>query len=255
MSLKKKIVLACLAVLVLLLNYFILTHDGGANGTANLIFSLNGTVSDNIQVYYSDTTDFAPSAQKTVGYESGDIGKDVTMEFALPLTTRYVRIDFGAAEAKYSVSDARFVLGDKEQSFDASAVLRDNDIDSFESAGGSFTVTTKSGDPFVVFEQGPDQIYAQVLPGLRTKNTVKNVIIAVLLDLMCAAAFVFRKKFSTLPMELIQNRVLIMQLARNDFKTKYAGQADLISIGYVKDDIPMNYWVLCPHHDLSQIDK
>ena len=134
MSLKKKIVLACLAVLVLLLNYFILTHDGGANGTAYLTFSLNGTVSDNIQVYYSDTTDFAPSAQRTVGYETGDIGQDVTMEFAIPLTTRYVRIDLGAAEADYSVSGARFTLGDKEQPFDASSVLRENDIDAYEGA-------------------------------------------------------------------------------------------------------------------------
>ena len=32
MSLKKKIVLACLAMLVLLLNFFILTHDGGVSG-------------------------------------------------------------------------------------------------------------------------------------------------------------------------------------------------------------------------------
>ena len=153
MSLKKKIVLACLVVLVLLLNFFILTHDGGANGTAYLTFSLNGTVSDNIQVFYSDTTDFGASNQKTVGYETGDIGKNVTMEFALPLTTRYVRIDFGAVEAKYSISGARFVSGGNEQLFDASKVLRDNDIASYESAESAFSVSTKRGDPFIVFEQ------------------------------------------------------------------------------------------------------
>ena len=138
MSLKKKIVLACLAVLVLLLNYFILTHDGGVGGTAVLTFSLNGTASDNIQVFYSDTADFDPSDQRTFGYETENIGKDVTMEFAVPLTTRYVRIDFGAAEAEYRVSGARFVSGDNEQLFDAAKVLKDNDINSYESDESSF---------------------------------------------------------------------------------------------------------------------
>jgi hypothetical protein len=195
MSLKKKIVLACLGVLVLLLNFFILTHDGGVGGTAVLTFSLNGTASDNIQVFYSDTADFAPSNQHTCGYETEDIGKDVTMEFALPLTTRYVRIDFGAAEAEYRIRGARFVSGDREQLFDSSQVQSDNDIASYESNQDAFSVSTEKGDPFIIYEQGPDQILADALPGIRTKNTVKNVIIAVLLDLMCVVAVLFRKKF------------------------------------------------------------
>ena len=243
MSLKKKIVLACLVVLVLLLNFFILTHDGGVGGTAVLTFSLNGTASDNIQVFYSDTADFAPSNQHTCGYETEDIGKDVTMEFALPLTTRYVRIDFGAAEAEYRIRGARFVSGDREQLFDSSQVQSDNDIASYESDQDAFSVSTEKGDPFIIYEQGPDQILADALPGIRTKNTVKNVIIAVLLDLMCVVAVLFRKKFSTLPMELIQNRVLIMQLARNDFKTKYAGSVFGIVWAFIQPAITIVvYW-------------
>jgi teichoic acid transport system permease protein len=243
MSLKKKIVLACLVVLVLLLNFFILTHDGGVGGTAVLTFSLNGTASDNIQVFYSDTADFDPSNQHTCGYETEDIGKDVTMEFALPLTTRYVRIDFGAAEAEYRIRGARFVSGDREQLFDSSQVQSDNDIASYESNQDAFSVSTEKGDPFIIYEQGPDQILADALPGIRTKNTVKNVIIAVLLDLMCVVAVLFRKKFSTLPMELIQNRVLIMQLARNDFKTKYAGSVFGIVWAFIQPAITIVvYW-------------
>ena len=44
-----------------------------------------------------------------------------------------------------------------------------------------------------------------------------------LIDGGAVVAFVFRKKVLTLPIELLQNRKLIMNLAKNDFKTKYAG--------------------------------
>lgn len=243
MSLKKKVVLALLAVLVLMLNFFILTHDGGMNGTAKFTFTLTGTASDNIQVYYSETPDFDPSNQRTVGYETEDVGKTCVMEFELPLTTRYVRIDFGAAKAVYTVSGAKFVCGDNEQIFDASVILKENDIDTYDGAADAWTVSTLEGDPFIVFEQGPDQIYAELLPGLQMRNTVKNVMIAVLLDLVCVAGFLFRKKFSTLPMELIQNRVLIMQLARNDFKTKYAGSVFGIVWAFIQPAITIVvYW-------------
>ena len=64
-----------------------------------------------------------------------------------------------------------------------------------------------------------------------------------------------RAGLETGSLNLDPKTIYIMENFSNNIKTKYAGQADLISIGYVKDDIPMNYWVLCPHHDLSQIDK
>lgn len=41
--------------------------------------------------------------------------------------------------------------------------------------------------------------------------------------------------------------IYIMDNYSNEIKAQYSGQANLLSIGYVKDDVPVNYWVLCPN--------
>jgi len=247
MSLKKKIVLALLAVLAVLMNVFILTHQGGDAGTAVLRFSLTGNVSDNIQVYYGKEPVFAANAVSTVGYEEESVGETVEMSFTLPLDTRYIRLDLGSREAVYTLTCMTFVSGRETQAFDASALLDGNEarsnIADFSAEGDAITVTTEAGDPFIVFAQGPNTLYESIHPSLVRRNQVKNVLIALIFDLALAVAFIFRRKFSTLPMELIQNRTLIMQLARNDFKTKYAGSVFGIVWAFIQPAITiMVYW-------------
>lgn len=247
MSLKKKLVLALLAVLVVLLNVFILTHQGGNQGTAVLRFTLTGDVSDNIQVYYGAEPVFSATAVSTVGYEEKSVGEAVEMSFRLPLDTRYIRLDLGAHEAAYELTGMTFLSGNETQAFDAGSVAEGagsvNNIAEYAADGSSLSVRTEAGDPYIVFAQGPDRLYEAVHPRLMRRNLVKNVLIALLFDLACIAAFIFRKKFSTLPMELIQNRALIMQLARNDFKTKYAGSVFGIVWAFIQPAITIIvYW-------------
>ncbi|MBQ0058860.1 MAG: ABC transporter permease, partial [Lachnospiraceae bacterium] len=54
-------------------------------------------------------------------------------------------------------------------------------------------------------------------------NWLIKILALLLIDGVAAAALLFRKKVLALPVELFENRELIMNLAKNDFKTRYAG--------------------------------
>ncbi len=52
---------------------------------------------------------------------------------------------------------------------------------------------------------------------------MRNIAVLAVLDFGILVLFLLRKKLMVLPMELLQNRRLILKLSVNDFKTKYAG--------------------------------
>ena len=68
-----------------------------------------------------------------------------------------------------------------------------------------------------------EELYPVLEKDYTQKLWIKNILMLLLIDGGAVVAFVFRKKVLTLPIELLQNRKLIMNLAKNDFKTKYAG--------------------------------
>ena len=81
------------------------------------------------------------------------------------------------------------------------------------------------------------------LASQKTRNTAKNCFYTLLLDAAVLLLFILRKHFATLPIELWQNRSLILQLARNDFKTKYAGSVFGIFWAFVQPVVTiLVYW-------------
>ena len=58
---------------------------------------------------------------------------------------------------------------------------------------------------------------------------------------------IIRDKLETGNLTLNPQTIYIMNNYSNEIKTHYTGLANLISIGYLKDDITVNYWVLCPN--------
>lgn len=56
-----------------------------------------------------------------------------------------------------------------------------------------------------------------------SRDFVKNLVMCIVVDIIFLGALLFMNKWKALPVELYQNRKLILKLAKNDFKTKYAG--------------------------------
>jgi len=246
MSFKKKAVLAVLAVIVVLLNIWIILHSSSAVRNVELNVTLNGTVTGDIQAFYSVNDIFSTEDSVTQSYKTP--GTDQTVAFTQPSDTEYIRLDFGNTAGIFTVSKIQYTYEGQTQDVDLSLLssegaLKLNDISESVYGDGVLKVTSTGSDPYIEAKAGPDTLAVSITESAKRSNLIKNLFYAAVLDTFCVLLFVFRKRFSTLPVELIQNRGLIMQLAKNDFKTRYAGSVLGITWAFVQPAITVViYW-------------
>lgn len=246
MSVKKKAVIGILAVLYILLSVFILTHRGASSGSVSLHMELSGTVPGDIQVYYGKSVDFLPSSQSLQTYKTA--GEETELTYTVPSDSSFLRIDFGTLAGNFTISRLYFTYGSETEDVDLSAftsakAAKVSDIGSAELTDGKLTVQVLAGDPYIAAQTGPKAMAAQITAELAQKNLIKNIVYFVIVSLICGALFVFRKNFSTLPVELLQNRGLILKLAKNDFKTKFAGSVLGITWAFIQPAVTvLVYW-------------
>ena len=246
MSFKKKIVLALLFLFAVLLNVFILTHRSGLSDTVEVRMTLSGDAADAVQLYYGNSPQFQPSNQVTVDYAGGN--KEQEMVFTIPSDATYLRIDLGSQKASFRISGAHYVYKQSTEplslpAFAGGTAEEMNNIVSSELSGDTLLVETEAGDPYITAGTGPYALAEQIAAAKSRNNLIKNIFYAAVADLAFLVLFIFRKRFSTLPAELIQNRKLILQLAKNDFKTKYAGSVFGIIWAFIQPTVTVVvYW-------------
>ena len=67
------------------------------------------------------------------------------------------------------------------------------------------------------------KIQSSALEARRIPVQINQIVLCMVIDLLLLGIFLFVHKFAQLPIEVFRNRRLVMNLAKNDFKTKYAG--------------------------------
>lgn len=226
MSIKKKIVAVIAALLVILLNLGILSHKETVSIPMPFHFTVLADQEAEISIFYSPNEGFSEAQKQTVQYSEVGMMQEFMVEVLSD--TEYVRVDFNGNAHIFALQNMFFEWnGDiqtvenadfaKEQLFDS------NGITDYAADENAVNVVTEGEDPYISAKVGPTQFEGALQVEKNKSTMLKNVIVAVLLDLACVVLFMFRKKFSSLPAELFQNRGLIFKLAKNDFKTKFAG--------------------------------
>ncbi len=243
---KKKAILALLAIFAVLINVFLFTYPKANAEDTTLSFTIVGSEAANIQVYYGADSNFAAGNQTTAVYKTK--GEAETLSFTVPSDAEYVRIDFGSLPAEYTVSGMTYSWNKTSYnvsmlSFGADSALEVNDIENLVGDDGQFSLTVTGEDPFITAAAGPHGFKDEAAAHANMMGTVRNVFFAGIFDAAILLLFIFRKKFSSLPIELWQNRVLILQLAKNDFKTKYAGSVFGIIWAFIQPTVTVVvYW-------------
>ena len=238
--------LALLFLFAVLLNVFILTHRSGLSDTVEVRMTLSGDAADAVQLYYGNSPQFLPANQVTVEYRGAN--KEQEMVFAIPSDATYLRIDLGSQRASYRISGAKYLYKKSTEpvllsAFEGGAAEEMNNITSAQISGDALLVETEAGDPFITAKTGPYALAEEIAAEKGRNNLTKNIFYAAAADLAFLMLFIFRKRFSTLPTELIQNRKLILQLAKNDFKTKYAGSVFGIIWAFIQPTVTVVvYW-------------
>lgn len=224
MSKKKKLLLAVSCLLVVLLNVLIFQHRFPAEGSVDLQMEVQGETADTLQVYYSPNQDFSEDSSSKADYDQA--GQTSSLSFSLDTTSEYLRIDLGTRPGTYLLSDPRIVFGKQELKLEAAL---------FENAPGSeiasvttlgenqLQIETQGNDPYLVLQVDLTEIRQAYGDYAQKKSLAVDLCIMAVIDLIFLILVRKWDKLVSLPVELVQNRRLILTLSKNDFKTKYAG--------------------------------
>ena len=175
-----------------------------------------------IEVFYTNAAgeDFSPA--KTQHIVNDTIKDTYSFNGTVPLNTSNIcdlRVDFGGAEGG-TVYVKKLIYKDNNGFFKPEGEdygnAEINDVELASAGGNEITVKVTGEDPFIVFRNKP----------LRPYNEIPGAIISAAASL---AACLFLNRFVRIKsiyahiVDFYTDRKLIMNLALNDFKTKYAG--------------------------------
>ena len=234
MSKKKTILLAVCAILVVLLNVVILTHKAPKDGPVELQMKVQSDLTDQIKVYFSPneyyneemTDDYTYVNQ----YPIGTMDEEREVSFTIDSSAKKLRMDFGVQPGTFVIRDVKLKYRSTEMEIPLETLIQTENHDMVsmkieKDANGNecLVMKTENTDPYLDMDLDQSVIHDSYAAHAAKMNWIKILTAVILLDGVCLVLFRHREKVLALPLELFQNRNLIFALAKNDFKTKYAG--------------------------------
>lgn len=229
-------------LILVILNIFILnTLKLNIKDVATIELKLNSTDGDSFQVFYKNQSEWNPNNSIIVDYTKPN---DLEMlEYKVPLDTKDLRIDLGTIATEMTIE--KLVIKDlfsKIDLIDTDNIkqLEMHDIGNIEVVNHMLKITTTGKDPYIVFNNVNLNQFAEKRTNL---NVLYKIFICVIMDIIAAVVYIKRSMIKGLLIELWANRRLIINLAKNDFKTKYAGSYLGITWAFVQPIITiLIYW-------------
>ncbi len=175
------------------------------------------------KIYYSETEQFAE--EQSVWEVYSNINKNQEMIFLFPESSNYIRIDFPEIEGTVQVSNLKFQYQNKEIELENNWIKQENlsQLTVYREENGIYQIKTEGGDPYIFLDLSeiPFQKYTE------NANHIKEILLKVglclILDSIIVFLILYSKRIAFYYYEIYENRKLIWKLAKNDFKTKFAG--------------------------------
>lgn len=183
---------------------------------------VEATKSGDYQMFYSDGI-FDINNCQTITYD--EAGEKQVLEFWIPTDYTAWRIDFGSESADvkiYSIDVSYHGDTDiKKQLLSEKNELKG--VTSMKEEDGYIAIRTTDDDPQCIF--GFDKNYINDIVTKQAEDwcSVLNIILCAAIDIILLGICVVGNRIVELFRELYANKKLILNLAKNDFKTKFVG--------------------------------
>ena len=176
-----------------------------------------------VQLFFSKDGNFTEEKSRFLTYKEANQVQN--FEFEIPSDAVYLRLDFPDVARAATISEFAFsFMGDKllldEDIFYRAEFMNISDMN-FENA--KFNLVMSDRDAGILFEKDCFSLEESVHSWEAKMDLAMKIVFCVFLDFIFLAVIVLGKKLVVLPIELYRNRSLIFKLAKNDFKTRYAG--------------------------------
>lgn len=222
---KKKIayVLIALAIGIQFI-VLVLMKSTYSNNSFEWSFKFNANNKNIIQVFYSEDNNFTENNSIKIEYENEN--KEQLMKFKIPISSKTIRLDFGEKSSEIHLSNLKSTYKNMVQSIDirnSEELELTNNINSIMASNNDLFVSTSDSDPYILIDT------KKIIPVEKINSyenhvlLIKKIVTCILSDFLLVLIYIFSNKWLSIPIEIYKNRKLIFYLAKNDFKTKYAG--------------------------------
>lgn len=227
---KKRLAASLLVVLFgLAINILIFMYKvplGEESVTIELTF--NSNCENGIEVFYLTddqklSDGFLPGQSSVVNYKK--VKRTVALKYTVPRNTSYFRMDLGAGRSESNLEKISLVKGKSKYEIAKDKLLDVEQLQAVEVSAEENGVNLKASteDPYIVWSTKNWDINEFLYKATFTKNIVIRLLACLVIDFILIVIIKAGKKMIAPPKEVFQNRKLLMNLAKNDFKTKYAG--------------------------------
>lgn len=228
MSKKKLFATIITFLIVLVLNICVVKYlPSYERENVKVEVTLTSNVADTFEMFYT-----YDSGKKNV-FEAkhcskaayGIINKDATLEFKIPSGAQKIRMDFGNVASKSQIKEITINYNGHKQSVSAKQlqnVIAENDAKVSRDNDG-LSIQAKDGDPYIVWDTSDWKMLSLLKDNSKVRGICIKFLTCFFIDAIYLVAVRKMKQFVAIPVEVFQNRKLIFNLAKNDFKTQFAG--------------------------------
>lgn len=150
---------------------------------------------------------------------------DEIMEFSIPAGTKYVKFNFGSNGVEAQIKNIRIVYGSNEKSLSSNMFakyIKKNNL-KLTNNDGILNISSQGDNPYIVYDCDGWRMVDFVKKTDWVKGYIIKFIACFFIDIIYILAVKKMRQIVDIPVELYQNRKLIFDLAKNDFKTQFAG--------------------------------
>lgn len=208
-------------ILTIVLNLFVIKY-AEVNFNNKLELTLLSLVEDSVQVFYDENTNW--SEEKSQKQTYNNLNEIQTFEFLIPEGTKNLRIDFGDLKEDAVLLSANLKYFNRQinilEKIEKTEIT--NDINNIIQSENSLTIKKLGNDSFVVIDINKEineltAAYSQKI------NVFVKTLCLIFINLVILILGKKRKTVFSIIREIYENKTLVWNLAKNDFKTKYAG--------------------------------
>lgn len=240
---KKKFARLAVLILLILSNLLIFKYCNLQSKSMTLSYNLTSDKVDTYQVFYGIDTEWNEGQSQSMTYN--DIDKEKTLKFEIPKESKFIRFDLGSQPAKIQVRNLKISSYGKSIEMDNNRINNENiknQISNIEKIDYGFKVDTNGNDPYFIYTLNENEL-ENLNSGFNRINNTLKAFICVIVDILGLIMLKKLRNFAGLFIELKNNKQLIWNLAKNDFKTKYAGSYLGITWAFVQPIVTiLVYW-------------
>lgn len=241
---KKKTLLKILFIaFVIVINVLILTTASlEESNNVNIQIEVEADKNVEFQFFYSYGI-FDVEHCQTKEYST--LGEKRSIEFSIPKEYTDWRIDFGREQASikvYGINITNYGKYDiKEQLLNDTNEIKD--IISIEDYQEYILVKTDDEDPQCIFSFGEQYISGIIQNLMEKRSNLYNILACLIIDIMALVVILKSHNIMGMVRDVKNSKALMLNLAKNDFKTKYVGSYLGIVWAFVQPVITiLVYW-------------